>query len=264
MAGLLLHLAMGDPERLNPDNPAYSASEKAAYAIGLLLPDIAKQEMIQNAGDFGRLFEGCSEPDILTYDEYLQFCKTHHFNPDSRNPAQQDTKNPDLEECLNTGYVDMNKPVWKGVFCHLMGDKAFYYKAYCVDDVRAMDDYRQEAGDMQIWDRKKWKNSETGRVYYEDYDVLNQCVENEFGVLYKLSRILSAGLLHELLSEFMVGFSAGRTEPVYMNLENIRKYIAHSHCLCTDIEEGKTEKVLRFFDENKLDGVFCGRPEYAD
>ena len=42
MAGVLLHLAMGDPEKTDPMNTAYSASFKKAYTLGLLLPDIAK------------------------------------------------------------------------------------------------------------------------------------------------------------------------------------------------------------------------------
>ena len=33
-----------------------------------------------------------------------------------------------LREFVNTKYVNLNKPIWKGVLCHLMGDKAFYYK----------------------------------------------------------------------------------------------------------------------------------------
>ena len=47
MAGVLLHLAMGDPQKTDPDNTAYNASFKKAYTLGLLLPDIAKRGFIR-------------------------------------------------------------------------------------------------------------------------------------------------------------------------------------------------------------------------
>ena len=57
MAGVLLHLAMGDPQKTDPDNTAYNASFKKAYTLGLLLPDIAKRGFIRDAEDFDRIFE---------------------------------------------------------------------------------------------------------------------------------------------------------------------------------------------------------------
>ena len=51
MAGVLLHLAMGDPEKMDPVNSAYSASYKKAYILGLLLPDIAKRGFIDSEED---------------------------------------------------------------------------------------------------------------------------------------------------------------------------------------------------------------------
>ena len=133
MAGVLLHLAMGNPEKTDPDNAAYSASFKKAYTLGLLLPDIAKSGFIGSKEEFGRVFEGCSRDDILTYEEYLEFRKNHHFNPSRQNPSQQDTTNPNLKNFLDAGYVDLQTAVWQGVLCHLMGDKAFYFKSYCID-----------------------------------------------------------------------------------------------------------------------------------
>ena len=65
-----MHLAMGDPEKTDPMNTAYSASFKKAYTLGLLLPDIAKRDLIRDEKDFGRFFEGCSDDDIMTYEEY--------------------------------------------------------------------------------------------------------------------------------------------------------------------------------------------------
>ena len=133
MAGVLLHLAMGNPEKTDPDNTNYNASFKKAYTLGLLLPDIAKSGFIGSKEEFGRVFEGCSRDDILTYEEYLEFRKNHHFNPSRQNPSQQDTTNPNLKNFLDAGYVDLQTAVWQGVLCHLMGDKAFYFKSYCID-----------------------------------------------------------------------------------------------------------------------------------
>ena len=261
MAGVLLHWAMGDPKILDPDDPAYGVSYKRAYALGLLLPDIAKQDLIGSRAEFERFFEGCSEADIMTYNEYLLFKLNHHFNPDRRDPSQQDTRDPKLQDFLSAGYADPKKPVWAGVLCHLMGDKAFYYGEYCVEDERAMEDFRREVGEIGAWDRNRWKNSETGRTYYEDYDVLNQRIEDQYKVLDRMRRILPASLLDELVNCFSVGFSAARIEPVYMNLENIRRYIALSHELCRGIAEGNEgdlEEALSCFENGSLDAVFCG------
>lgn len=137
-----------------------------------------------------------------------------------------------------------------------MGDKAFYYKTYCVDDPRAMEDYAREVGELKEWDGEKWRNSETGKVYYDDYNVLNQCIEDEFGVLDKLSRILPAPILQELQEKFKVKFSSKRTEPEYMNLNNIRKYISHSHLLIKGIENGDVENILQFFDGKDKEKIY--------
>lgn len=107
MAGVLFHLAMGNPEKTDPDNTNYNASFKKAYTLGLLLPDIAKSGFIGSKEEFGRVFEGCSRDDILTYEEYLEFRKNHHFNPSRQNPSQQDTTNPNLKNFLDAGYVDL-------------------------------------------------------------------------------------------------------------------------------------------------------------
>ena len=254
MAGVLLHWAMGDPEKLDPANPAYSASCKRAYALGLLLPDVAKLGLIGSPADFDRYFEGCGE--VLTYEAYLRFCGTHHFNPDPRNPSLQDTRNPNLSDFLHAGYTDLKNPVWQGVFCHLTGDKSFYFRSYCVDDTRAMEDYRQEVGELEPWDPARWRSSRTGRIYYEDYDVLNQRIEEEYGVLDKVSRLLSPGLLGELLAAFRVAFSADRAEPQYMNLENIKKVIAFSRDLHRRMEAENAGLVLRRLTEKHLDALF--------
>ncbi len=256
MAGMLLHLAMGDPERLDPDHPAYSASYRRAYALGLLLPDIAKQGFIGSAEDFDRYFEGCSPDDRMTYEEYLAFSRNNHFNPDPQNPARQDTRNPDLRAFVNAGYTDLHKPVWQGVFCHLMGDKAFYYGSCCVDDPRAMADYAGEVGEIDPWDPQKWRNSRTGRVYYDDYNILNRRVEDEYRLLDNMRRIISAPLLQELLLGFHVEFSGSRAEPEYMDLNNIRKYIDRSRALVKAGEAGDPEDILRFFDGDGLADVF--------
>ena len=256
MAGVLLHLAMGEPEKLDPEEKAYSTSYKKAYTLGLLLPDIAKQRLIRDHDDFNTAFEGCDEKDILSYEEYLQFAGNNHFSPDPKNPAQQDTRNPDLPAYINTAYVDLEKPLWQGVLCHLMGDKAFYYKSYCADDQRAMKDFENEVGKIEVWDGRKWRKSKTGKIYYGDYDVLNQRIENEYHVLQKISHYFSEESFALMLKCFHVSFSDERDEPVYMNLENIRKYIARSRQLMIEIGHGNVEGTLRCFNEGQLDCLF--------
>ena len=228
MAGVLVHLAMGDPEKTDPSHSAYSVSFKKAYTLGLLLPDLAKRGFFSEADDFGWLFEGCSPTDRLTYEEYLSFQKNNHFNPSRQNPARQDTRNPNLADFVKAGYVDLHKPVWQGVLCHLMGDKAFYHhKSCCVDFERLRKDYAREVGEIIQWEEKKWENSRTGKVYYNDYNLLNQCVEDQYGVLEKAEQIVSAPLLDKILTGFKVRFSDSSAEPVYMNWENIRNCIEH-------------------------------------
>lgn len=98
-----MHLAMGDPQKTDPDNTAYNTSFKKAYTLGLLLPDIAKRGFIR----------------------------------------------------------------------------------------------------------------------------LNRCIEDEYGVLARTRQILSASLLDKILSGFSVRFPESSAEPVYMNLENIRKCVGY-------------------------------------
>ena len=221
VAGVLLHLAMGDPEKMGPENPVYSASFRKAYTLGLLLPDIANRGLISNEEDFGGLFEGCSPADRLTYEEYLAFKKNNHFNPNRQNLSQQDTRDPNLKDFMNAEYVDLQKAVWQGVLCHLMGDKAFYYKSYCVNFEQLKEDYTKEVGAIEVWDEDKWRNSEIGKVYYDDYNLLNRCTEDRYGVLERVGKILSASLLSEILTDFKVWFPDNNSEPVYMRVENI-------------------------------------------
>ena len=258
MAGVLLHLAMGDPDVLDPGRSAYSDSYRRAYALGLLLPDIAKQSLIRDAGDFERYFALCAPRDIHSYEEYLLFRPENHFHADRSNPTQQDTRDPDLRSFLAAGYVDLARPVWLGVLCHLMGDKAFYYRTYCVDDPRVMRDYAAEVGELKEWDGEKWRQSRTARLYYDDYNVLNQCLEDEYGVLRCVSAYLAAPLVRELLERFHVRFSSARAEPEYMNLQNIRKYVARSRLLIRAAAGGAVEDVLRFFDGDGRDALFAG------
>ena len=225
MAGVLLHLAMGDPEKTNPENPAYNDSFKKAYTLGLLLPDIAKRELVRNEEEFEELFRGCSKEDILTYEEYLVYRKNNHFNPNKQKPSQQDTRNPNLADFMNADYVDLQKAVWQGVFCHLVGDQTFYNEAHCIDFVRLSEDFQREVGVIEVWDEDRWSCSRTGKIYYNDYNLLNRCIEDEYEVLGRVRRILSPPLIDKILNGFKVRFPDSREEPVYMNLENIRKCI---------------------------------------
>ena len=249
MAGVLLHLAMGDPEKMDPVNSAYSASYKKAYILGLLLPDIAKRGFIDSEEDFSRFFEGCSGGDILTYEEYLEFRKNNHFNPNKQNPSQQDTRNPNLIDFMNADFVDLHKPVWQGVLCHLMGDKAFYYKSYCVNFERLSEDYIREVGAIEVWDENRWGSSETSKVHYNDYNLLNRRIEDQYGVLDRVREILSPSLLSELLTDFHVRFPDDSSEPVYMNLENIRKCIEYLHRVDKKIGEGNGGAIGSFRED---------------
>ena len=56
---------------------------------------------------------------------------------------------------------------------------------------------------------------------------LNRCIEDEYGVLGRARQILSAPLLDKILSGFSVRFPESSAEPVYMNLENIRKCVGY-------------------------------------
>ena len=118
-----------------------------------------------------------------------------------------------------------------------MGDKAFYYGSYCIDFERQENDYVREVGATDAWDEEKWRNSKTAKVYYEDYNMLNQCIEEEYGVLGRARKILSEPLLAKILSVFSVKFSSRSAEPVYMNWENIRK--------CTDYFRRQSSDVVR-------------------
>lgn len=230
MAGVLLHLAMGDPEKTDPENSAYTASFKKAYTLGLLLPDMAKRDFIRNDEDFIRLFQSCAAADLLTYEEYLLFRKNHHFNPSRQDPSRQDTRNPNLEDFLNTDYVDIRKPVWQGVFCHLMGDKLFYNQN-CVDFERLKADYAGEGGAPDKWDENMWGNSKTARAFYDEYNLLNRWVEEQYEVFSRAKKVLSELLLNDILDRFHVRFPDVGTEPVYMNVNNIKRCIAHCRSL---------------------------------
>ena len=256
MAGVLLHWAMGAEEKTDPENGEYSPSFQRAYLIGLLLPDLAKQGLIDSRETLARFFGGCRPEHVPTYEDYLSFCSTHHFNPDPRDPSQQDTRNPKLEAFLAAGYTDLRHPAWQGAFCHLMGDKAFYYGSFCVEDARAMADYRREVGELPGWDGQRWRASKTGRTYYQDYDVLNRRVEEEYGVLDRASRLLDPALLEELLTAFGVRFSDARPEPLYMNLENLKRYIACSRRLNRNLETRGPAEALALFRGNALERVF--------
>lgn len=244
-----MHLAMGDPEKMDPENPAYTASFKKAYTLGLLLPDIAKRGFIRDEEEFGRIFDGCFKADLLTYEEYLAFRKNNHFNPNRQNPAQQDTRNPNLADFLNAEFVDIHKAVWQGVLCHLMGDKVFYHKPYCVDFERLRADYVREAGAIETWDEDKWGSSETSKVYYNDYNLINQRIEDQYGVLERARDILTPALLSEILLDFRVRFPDVNAEPVYMNLENIRRCVAHIHSANRDIGKLNDEELVKKLQE---------------
>jgi len=111
------------------------------------------------------------------------------------------------------------------VLCHLKGDKVFYHEPYCVDFERLREDFLREVGEIDKWDEDRWASSRTSKVYYNDYNLINRRVEERYGVLERVRKILSAPLLGEILAGFGVRFPDDGAEPVYMNLENIRRCV---------------------------------------
>ena len=231
MAGVLIHLAMGDPDKMG--DPEHMTSENRAYVIGLLLPDIAKLDFVRTKEDFDRLFDGCEAKDILTYEEFVEYSKNPHFTGNKRW-----TNNPNLKEMVDCPSVDLRKPVWQGVLCHNIGDKGFYYKNYCINDSKIREDFAKEG-----LEDAQWMQSETAHALYGkdgDYNLLNKSIEDEFNV----SRFLPK----ELREKFGVGFSKAENKPTYMNLNNIRKYIYYTRLLAKHVDSINIAKVLDFFD----------------
>lgn len=233
MAGALIHLAMGNPQKIG--NPEHMTSKNRAYVIGLELPDIAKLDFIKTKEDFDRLFSDCDKDDICTYEEYVEYCKDPHFTGNKRW-----TDNPNLTKFFECSFVDIKKPLWQGVLCHLTGDKNFYYKDYCVNDSQIREDFKQEG----LRD-EKWRESQTAkRLYGQDgeYNLLNQSIEDEFNVL----RFLPP----ELREFFGIGFSKSGRKPKYMNLDNIRKCIYKTREICEFGENGDISRFLEFYNQS--------------
>ncbi len=233
MAGALIHLAMGNPEKMG--NPEHLTSKNCAYVIGILLPDIAKSDFIKTKEDFDRLFLNCDKEDICTYEEYMEYCKEPHFTGNKRW-----TNNPNLTKFFECSFEDIKKPIWQGVLCHITGDKNFYYGDYCVNDSQIREDFKKEG-----LEDEQWRDSQTAQTLYGedgDYNLLNQSIEDEFDVL----RFLPP----ELREKFGIGFSKSGKKPKYMNLENIRKCIYKTRELCEFGENGDTANFLEFYNES--------------
>lgn len=231
MAGMLIHLAMGNRDKMG--DPEHLTSENRAYVIGLLLPDIAKLGLIKTKEDFDRFFSGCEEKDILSYEEYIEYCKDPHFTGDSKQ-----SRNPDLRAFVKLHLKDLKKPIWQGVFCHLVGDKAFYRNDSCINLSKIDDDFEKEG-----LSNKQWMESKTANYIYGkdgDYNLINQFIENEFHVLKFLSP--------ELIEKCNVQFSDAEKEPKYMNINEIKKCICLSRVLNKHFENGDVERVLNYFD----------------
>lgn len=162
MAGALPHLAGANPDIFDLENGKYTMSYRRAYILGLFLPDMAKDGLIERIAEkrnitpeqyFDMLFEGCEEEDMMTWEEFQEFRKTNHFNPSKDDPTKQDPVDPKLDEFFEK--VDKEKrqkAVWKGILSHLCMDKAFYYKEYCTRRSRAIKD--AEEARIEVWKQR--------------------------------------------------------------------------------------------------------------
>lgn len=233
MAGALIHLAMGNPQKM--ENPEHMTSKNRAYVMGLLLPDIAKLDFIKTEEDYERFFLNCDIDDICTYEEYVKYSNDPHFTGNKRW-----TDKPNFAKFLGCSFIDLKKPIWQGALCHLTGDKNFYYKDYCVNDSQIREDFKQEG----LRD-EQWRESQTAQMLYGqdgDYNLLNQSIEDEFGVF----RFLSS----ELSKKFGIGFSKSGRKPKYMNLDNIRKCIYKTREICEFGENGDISRFLEFYNQS--------------
>lgn len=257
MAGVLAHFASGDSEVLDVSNKLYSESYRKSYVIGLILPDLAKKGFINTKDDLERLFDGCDKEDIISWDEFEKYKKINHFNPMKGHPELQDSANPNLNDFIAAEFVDMKKPVWKAIFCHLYLDKAFYYKTYCTDTPKAMEDWTNSGHDPNDLFTQIWRDSEYSKDWYYGYDILDEWIEEEFKIIKTVGNILSPELLDELLKKFNIHVKKIEGEPKYMNLDNMKKCIYVSRLLARQTDEKSIEKIIRFFnmrDEEQIPG----------
>lgn len=251
MAGVLAHFAGSDPEVLDSSNNHYSNSYRKAYIIGLILPDLAKDDIIKNKSDLDRFFQGCDESDIISWEEFELLKKTHHFNPMLNHPELQDPANPNLQDFLSTPFVDIKKPIWRGVFCHLCLDKGYYYKNYCTNKQQAMQDWVNSGHAQEDWYiTDEWKKSEVAYDWYHGFDILNRWIEDNFHIVESIRNILSSELLNEIFEGFHVTIPESTEEvPKYMNVENIKKYIFYSRLLARHTDGENIKSIIRFFED---------------
>lgn len=232
MAGALMHLAMGYPKKMG--NPNNMTSENYAYVIGLLLPDIAKLGLIKTKENFDKLFEKCDEKDILTYKEFMEYSKDPHFTGNIRYTA-----NPNLRKYIESKYVNLRNPLWQGVFCHLIGDKMFYYQDYCINQSQIKEDFKSEKLNYE-----QFRNSKTANAIYGkdgDYDLLNRNIQEEFHVLEYLTP--------ELIKNFQIRISESGQAPKYMNPANIRSCIYRARLIARSVDDENEKEIVEYFEK---------------
>jgi len=89
-----------------------------------------------------------------------------------------------------------------------------------------------------------------------DLNTFRTKLEDEVRTLKGIRESFQSPLVQELQENFKVKFSSTRTEPEYMNLKNIKKYINHSHLLIKGIESGDIENILQFFDGKDKEKIY--------
>lgn len=232
MAGALMYLAMGYPEKMG--DPNNMTSKNYAYIIGLLLPDIVKSGFIKTKEDFDKLFEKCDEKDILTYEQFIEYSKDPHFTDSIRY-----FDNPNLRRYIECKFVNLRNPLWQGVFCHLIGDKMFYDKDFCINQTKIKEDFKAEKLNYE-----QWRNSKTANAIYGkdgDYDLLNRNIQDQFHVLEYLTP--------ELRKNFQIRISESGQIPKYMNLAHIRSCIYRARLIARSVDDENEKEVVKYFEK---------------
>lgn len=235
MEGALIYLAMGYPEKMG--DPNNMTSKNYAYIIGLLLPDIVKSGFIKTKEDFDKLFEKCEEKDILTYEQFIEYSKDPHFTDSIRY-----FDNPNLRRYIECKFVNLRNPLWQGVFCHLIGDKMFYDKDFCINQTKIKEDFKAEK-----LNDEQWKNSKTANAVHGDYKLLDIFIQKNYPIMKYLTPELKK--LFKIEASNSEKNSRIEQNPKYMNLNNIWNCIkiCRNYARTTDIK--REEDVVRKFEK---------------
>ena len=207
MAGVILHLAtLGKEDLPNPE-----------CVIGANFPDIAKKAFneCKTGEQRTQYLKYCiGEFDIsrlLSFNDFLTYCRMSHFMDDPKK-----TDRPILLRFVNSPFVNLEKPFWRAVAKHLIGDLLFYdVNSQCVNREKFQSalDRAKNRGEEAV--NKFWEQ------WYREYDCINLKVIEE---LKKRDNIdIMRYVTPEMQEKFSVGFVEGDTE--WQNWKGIKEWI---------------------------------------